>query len=118
MRTTIRDWNPLKTFVAAVFFLAAVSDIASFFLSHQTRLEFGWQYLKYVYYEYVASPSVNVVDDSTGTASEPAAAGKCLQYGFRTLARDCEAPGVSTTERLVCKAAPREGEIYCRKRAP
>lgn len=105
----------MKAIVATIFILAALSEIASFLLSHQTRIEYGWEYAKYLYYENFATPGPDVTG-STGKAAEPAGGSTCVEYGFRTKNKDCEAPGLSTTKRLLCKGAPAEGEIYCRKR--
>jgi hypothetical protein len=105
----------MKSLVGAIFILAALSEIASFAFSHQTRIEYAWEYAKYIYLQNFASPGPDLTG-STEKTSAPAGGSLCLEYGFRTKNNDCEAPGLSTTKRLLCKGAPAEGEIYCSKR--
>jgi hypothetical protein len=101
--------------IGAIFFVAALAEIASFATEKQTYIQNGWAYGKYLYSQYI--PGLKPKEDVAPTkrATRRTVRTSCRKFGFRIVKPKCELEK-SRTKRMLCKLKPGKGEIYCKSR--
>jgi hypothetical protein len=99
----------------ALFFLAALAEIANFASSQQSYIQNVLTYGEYLFSQYFPSQQPRQDIAPRKRTWPPTANMPCKNYGFRIVKPNCKLEK-STTKRMLCKLKPGKGEIYCRNR--